>query len=236
MEPHRARRRLSRALGLAGSDIGAALAGPARRWRLAFALLVGVNAVAGMFFATSPAAGGLLAAGSFALVALAAGQPGPALGLHVRPRPSWRAWALAALVIGALIGAALAAYYLVLEYRGEDPFDQPPPLGSAGDVWLLLWIFCVWAPLVEEIAFRAALCAPLVALVGRWPAVALSGAAFAYLHIHRGVASPDNLLAGFFLGWAYVRSGTLLVPIALHALGNLCVVLWYLAWFLYAGR
>ena len=31
----------------------------------------------------------------------------------------------------------------------------------------------------------------------------------------------DNTIAGFFFGWAYLRSGTVLVPMVLHALGNL---------------
>ncbi len=35
---------------------------------------------------------------------------------------------------------------------------------------------------------------------------------------------PDNLVAGFFVAWAYLRSETIVIPIALHALGNLVVV------------
>ena len=35
---------------------------------------------------------------------------------------------------------------------------------------------------------------------------------------------PDNFIAGFFLTWAYLKGGSLAVPVVLHALGNLCAV------------
>jgi membrane protease YdiL (CAAX protease family) len=33
--------------------------------------------------------------------------------------------------------------------------------------------------------------------------------------------SPENLVGGFFLAWAYLKSGGLAVPVLLHGLGNL---------------
>jgi membrane protease YdiL (CAAX protease family) len=46
---------------------------------------------------------------------------------------------------------------------------------------------------------------------------------FAWLHQLYGHLSPDNALAGLLLTWAYLRSGSLAVPIAPHALGNALV-------------
>jgi membrane protease YdiL (CAAX protease family) len=48
---------------------------------------------------------------------------------------------------------------------------------------------------------------------------------FAGLHVVTGVASPDNLIAGYILAWAYLKSGSLFIPVTLHALGNLSVLI-----------
>jgi membrane protease YdiL (CAAX protease family) len=91
---------------------------------------------------------------------------------------------------------------------------------------------CLYAPIVEETVFRLLLTAALLPTLGeRWTIVA-SGAAFAIVHILRGNPGPDNLIAGFMLEWAFLRSGTILVPLAFHAGGNLIaltshVVIWY---------
>ena len=53
---------------------------------------------------------------------------------------------------------------------------------------------------------------------------AASGLLFGGLHVLYGNPGPDNLVAGFFLAWAILKSGSILVPLALHALGNLCVI------------
>jgi membrane protease YdiL (CAAX protease family) len=59
--------------------------------------------------------------------------------------------------------------------------------------------------------------------VGSTVTILLSGVLFALLHAAYGNLAPDNTIAGFVLAWAYLRSSSLLVPIVLHALGNLCV-------------
>ena len=64
---------------------------------------------------------------------------------------------------------------------------------------------------------------------GKWPTIIASGLVFAALHFRFGVASPDNAIAGFVLAWAYIKSESILVPITLHALGNLAVGLYMLA-------
>lgn len=39
------------------------------------------------------------------------------------------------------------------------------------------------------------------------------------------------MLGGFILSWAFLKSGTLIIPISLHALGNLCVFLGNVGYF-----
>jgi uncharacterized protein len=47
---------------------------------------------------------------------------------------------------------------------------------------------------------------------------------FGALHVVRGIPSPENLFGGMILAWAYLRSGSVLIPVLLHSLGNLCVL------------
>ena len=61
----------------------------------------------------------------------------------------------------------------------------------------------------------------------------MSGTIFAGLHVLYGSPSPENLLGGFILSWAFLKSGTLIVPIALHSLGNLCAFVDQVAYFYY---
>ena len=82
------------------------------------------------------------------------------------------------------------------------------------------YAMCVHAPVTEELLYRAVLCAPLVPLVGQRGTILLGGAVFAALHFRYGNPAPNNLLAGFLLTWAYLRSSNLVIPILLHALGN----------------
>ncbi len=86
-----------------------------------------------------------------------------------------------------------------------------------------LWSACILAPVFQEGMYRFALCTPLAALLGRWGAILISGAAFSALHFVYGIPGPDNLIAGFLLAWVYLKTRSILVPIILHSLGNLCV-------------
>jgi membrane protease YdiL (CAAX protease family) len=54
--------------------------------------------------------------------------------------------------------------------------------------------------------------------------VALSGVVFAALHWIVHAADPFNQFGGFLLAWVYLESGSLAVPLALHALANLAFI------------
>ena len=57
-----------------------------------------------------------------------------------------------------------------------------------------------------------------------WGTIVASGMIFGALHGLYANPAPDILIAGYFLGWAYLKSGTISVPVVLHSRGNLCVV------------
>jgi membrane protease YdiL (CAAX protease family) len=95
---------------------------------------------------------------------------------------------------------------------------------------------CVIAPVLEEVVYRLAPCVPLAVLFGPWKAIVVSALAFAGMHIVAGVPSPENLVGGFFLAWAYLKSSSIAVPVVLHSLGNLCALLGQVgAWYCLGG-
>ncbi|MCC6524059.1 MAG: CPBP family intramembrane metalloprotease [Polyangiaceae bacterium] len=215
-------------LSLAGSEVGSAPRGR-RAW------LVGAVALAALgldlVLHAEPWHLRLLpAVASFALTASLV-RDRRALGLGLAPRPGLRYWLAGTLVIGGVVAAALALVALaVLLASGPEGLRLPPHVTPA---WLRsrLGLSLVEAPLFEEAIYRLAPCAALVASLGRPAAVAVSGGTFAALHFLYGNPSADNFVAGFLFAWAFLRSETLLVPVALHALGNACaVLLTWLAW------
>lgn len=80
---------------------------------------------------------------------------------------------------------------------------------------------CIVAPVIEETIFRLGLCVPFAVWLGPWKTIVVSGLVFAAVHVVGGNASPENLVGGFFLAWAYLKSDSIVVPVALHSLGNL---------------
>ncbi len=162
-------------------------------------------------------------AATAALLALARGDR-ESVGLRFAPAQGWRWWLKATLVVGVVFGMALVAWF-ALEWALKGSVDvvrAPYSLDLADVVHGLLV-----APLVEEPLYRVALCVPLAALVDRRIAIVASGVAFALLHVRYGNAGPTNMLAGFVLGWAFVKSRSLALPMLLHALGNACVFTWW---------
>jgi membrane protease YdiL (CAAX protease family) len=145
-----------------------------------------------------------------------------ALGLRLTPLQGWGHWVRLILVIGLIVGLVSLVLLFIgrrLGYTIEIGVLAPVELAARFQQ------ACVEAPLIEEATYRLVLCAAAAAVLGFWPTVALSGLVFGYLHVRYGCAAPDNLIAGFFLGWAYLRSGSIAVPVLMHSLGNLCIML-----------
>lgn len=101
----------------------------------------------------------------------------------------------------------------------------PLQVDSLSDLGPAAWRLCVLAPIVEELIYRAVLVPAILPILGPWGAIAASGIAFAGLHQAYGNPGPDNQVAGFILAWAYLRSGAIWVPVALHSLGNACALI-----------
>jgi membrane protease YdiL (CAAX protease family) len=164
-------------------------------------------------------AGGVL---GLLIVGTSCGWDRAALGLTFRPRQRAGFWIRAGLLIGTVIAVACVGV-LVAARAGHDVFqlcDRDFPILRMDRVIAL----CLLAPLTEELLWRVVLCTAAARLMGSWPAIVMTGTLFAAAHWMYGVAGPDNLIAGFFLGWAFLKSGTFVVPLGLHACGNVLVV------------
>jgi membrane protease YdiL (CAAX protease family) len=83
----------------------------------------------------------------------------------------------------------------------------------------IILLAVVIAPLAEEFFFRGFLYGVLKRYAGALPALVFTGVAFAVIHLHVPSLLPLFLLA-CVLTLAYELSGSLLVPMAMHALFN----------------
>jgi len=158
---------------------------------------------------------------------LAGGDRG-SLGLRLVPRQGWAWWGKATLVIGGCVGGFVLVATVVAVLCGVDVAEYRL-FRSAGEFWPWARHACLAAPVLEESIYRFVLCVAAAAAIGPVGAVLVSGITFGALHVVYGNPGPDNLVAGFVFAWAYQRSGSLLVPMALHGLGNLVVGLVHVA-------
>jgi membrane protease YdiL (CAAX protease family) len=160
--------------------------------------------------------------GVLALIALASNLwlvqgDAASIGL-VMPVQGWRYWCRMALLIGLLVAACILVGLGAWVASGHElPIYATAP-GDVGEVFLRM---CVFAPVLEETTYRLAICVPLCVWLGPWKTIAVSGVAFGGLHVAYGNPSPENLVGGFFLAWAYLKSESIVVPVLLHGLGNL---------------
>jgi len=147
------------------------------------------------------------------------GIPPTEHGIRCKVLPNLRYWFRTAVLIGLVVLLFCALAIPVLAWAG---FRIPLPKTSPTEFWgYWLTYACVDAPVAEEFIYRGVLCPALACLLGRWAAIFLSGSLFALLHVIGGNPGPDNFIAGYFLAWAFLKSGSLLVPIAMHSVGNL---------------
>lgn len=205
------------------------------RAALAAASAIGALAVsADLVLVGTGSLDGLETRGALAVLALAAqvrlveGDL-DSVGLRLTPAQGWWAWFRLALAIGLAVLACLVIGLGAWVLSGR---ELPVYATAPWDLGPAFRRMCVSAPVLEEVLYRLAPCVPLAALLGPWRAIAVSGLAFAALHLVAGIPSPENLVGGFFLAWAYLKSGSLAVPVLLHSLGNLCalagqVAAWY---------
>jgi membrane protease YdiL (CAAX protease family) len=107
---------------------------------------------------------------------------------------------------------------------------QPELRQMAADAAMIPWLILsavIVAPLAEEIYFRGMVFQALRGPIGRWGAILLSAVIFAAAHV---IAEPTwaggalvfalILPLGIILAWVFDRRGSLVTPIAIHAVFN----------------
>lgn len=94
-------------------------------------------------------------------------------------------------------------------------FSQDPSARTDPMVWLTV---AAVIPLGEEVLFRGALQGGLRRLMPAWGAMALSAFVFSLSHEVSAILPVAAL--GLLLAWLYERTGSLVVPIAVHCLHN----------------
>ncbi len=151
------------------------------------------------------------------------------LALVSRPRPwhlGFRRGVGLRSAIGLALMAVLAFFIFAVSYqaifRPDNPQDIVQDLGADRSTFLLIagaLLVIVVAPVAEELFFRGFLFRVLRTRMAFWLAAAIDGVLFGLVH-GALVIVPILAFLGFILCWTYERSGTLFVPIALHALNN----------------
>lgn len=144
----------------------------------------------------------------------------------VRPRAVHLAIGAGAGIVAFLVGNVgfgQLISWLIRRLGGEPPPVQESlqaALQDPGYGLVLAVAVVVGAPVAEELFFRGLLFQALRRSVPLWPAMGLSGLAFALSHIEP-LAIVILLPVGMFFAWVFHRTGSLLVPIAAHAAFNL---------------
>jgi CAAX protease family protein len=140
------------------------------------------------------------------------------LGLRLTPLQGWWYWVWVSSLIGLAVAACILVGLGIWLWSGHELLVYTTAPDDLGASFLHM---CVFAPVVEETIYRLAVCIPLAVLLGPWMAIAVSGLAFGGLHMAYGNPSPENLVGGFFLAWAYLKSESIVVPMLMHGFGNL---------------
>lgn len=150
---------------------------------------------------------------------------GDAFGMCARRLPRDVLVALG-LYIAALPPVAAASWgsSAVLRWVGLKPSLQPvleATLDPNSGAFLIYLIFLatVIAPVAEEILFRGIALPVLARQFGPWPALGLSSLVFALVHFNLG-ATPPLFVLGLVFGLAYFYTGSLTVPMVMHAIVN----------------
>ena len=148
-------------------------------------------------------------------ILLAKTEPCPALEACLLV-PAGAALCMAGNAAGAI--AEQLAGRAGLEFHGAPEIEAPQGLPL---LLLQLLTTALLPALAEEWLLRGVLLPPLRRFGGGF-AVACTAALFALLHQNMQQA-PMAFVSGLVLGWAYIRSGRLLVPVAIHFWNNAAV-------------
>ncbi|HEV7660312.1 MAG TPA: CPBP family intramembrane glutamic endopeptidase [Allosphingosinicella sp.] len=148
-----------------------------------------------------------------------AGRDWAAMGFAV----SRDSGAAAGIAIGAFAGLALRPILVAFSPKAAagirkqfGPLEAILPRDGRQLCWGL--IVSVFAGVFEEIAYRGYLMAYFGTWQGPWGALAASSLLFGLAHLYQGKwGVPVTALLGALFGWVYIETGSLLLPILLHA-------------------
>jgi hypothetical protein len=136
-------------------------------------------------------------------------------------------WVLTGLAVAAFLTVAA----LFVNAQLLDDATQPQQglellarVRTGPELAVLLASVALLAPIFEEILFRGYLYQTLRHAIGPTLAMLASGALFGLVHLEAGNALPLGVL-GVALAFSFEVSGSLLVPIAIHALWNVSSVI-----------
>jgi membrane protease YdiL (CAAX protease family) len=186
--------------------------------------------VMALLFLQSPLYMVLVVAGIFGLLVETGRTAREQFGLARLSAARLIAWSL--LVCGAVIFVELPLGALI--DRGMDALHVPHPeqesvdlfrhLIHPSDVALFLIQAAIVAPMMEELFFRGFLFTFLKNYTSTGLALVLSAGVFAFAHVNLGSVLQLWLL-GIVLGLAYEHTGSLLLPIGIHACWNFLTAL-----------
>jgi membrane protease YdiL (CAAX protease family) len=139
-------------------------------------------------------------------------------------RGNWRPGLQRGLIWSAGFGLLAAFGWAGLHLAGMDPFRVilPGPVARQAPPALLFLVGGLIGPVAEEIYFRGLVYGSLRRW-GFWPALALSTLMFTLLHAGAPGVPITQIVGGLVFAVAYEIEKTLLVPIAVHVLGNLAI-------------
>ena len=167
---------------------------------------------------------------TFASAVYLSGGDLKSLGLRRSPVQGWSRWISVSFKIGSIVAACviigLSTWYAV-GYKLNLHVTHPSAVSPR------FIAMCFVAPMIEEAVYRFSACGLMAAVLGNNRTIALNGVLFGFLHVLYGNPSPENLVGGFFLAWAFLKSETILMPLALHSVGNLLALVAQIGgWFL----
>ncbi|SRR6266566_3819944 len=143
-----------------------------------------------------------------------------------------RSWIESARILGILLGAT-AVSILIFRYRGEWQFRQLQrmagamlPISAPEQLWFAA--VGIGASISEELLYRGFLLWYFLTFFPRldwWEDIAICSIAFGLAHLYqgwRGVAGSAAL--GFCFGLLYLGTGSLIVPMVVHAAVDLRIL------------
>lgn len=129
------------------------------------------------------------------------------------------------LLIGSVLGAGMIALAVVaIKLLGDYSFQSGLNSATLTKMLVIFWITATAAAL-EEVGFRGYPFQRLVEGIGPWGAITALSGLFGVIHLYNPHATAtgfmNTVLVGVLLSLAYLRTGSLWMPLGIHFAWNL---------------